>query len=340
MFKHRLRSAAFSASLKYSVQKIHQAVDRLEILPSRNVDFVNRQAVKLAAVRLDLRRYSKLEDYVSHMNSFMARAAAEGAQFVAFPELTGMVPLLLLPKFDRILQDVRSLERSDENLREAFHLLMHTFAGFVDEVFVSTFSALASDWNLPVAAGSYYAFEGEQIVNRQLMFDQGGKLIGLQDKLILSELEHRLGVSAGDRVEVFDTALGRVALLTACDAATFEPFWIAEARGADIVVAGADPLGAAADTALYRANENHLCVVSPGVVVDTDMLRHSAPAAIRAPFATTRGQDGLIIEGGEVAVGRVDLDRIAADFDVYSADQNLDFIRRYCGTPSASPIAT
>lgn len=338
MFKQRLRSSAFSASLRINTQKIHQAVDRLDIVPSRNADFVNRQSVKLAAVRLDLRRYQKIDDYVTHMSSCMEKAAAEGAQFVAFPELTGMVSASLLPKFDRIRQDVLSLERSDENLQEAFYLLIHTFSGFLDEVFVGTFSALANDWNLPIAAGSYYTFEGDNIVNRQLMFDGSGKLIGVQDKLFPSALERRIGVVPGDRVEVFDTVVGRMALLTAGDAMNFEPFWIAEARGADIAVAGADPFGLLPDAAVYRANENRMCVVAPGVVVDTDVLRHSTPAAVRAPFATTRNQDGLVIEGGEVAVGRVDLDRIAADFDVYSADQNPEFVRRHCGAPESTPV--
>lgn len=334
MIKQRLRSAAFSASLKINTQKIYSAIDRLSITPCHNADFINRQAVKLAAVRLKLRRYDKLDDFISHMNSFMEMAAAEGAQFVAFPELTGMLSASLVPKFDRLLRDAMSLDRSDDNLREAFNLAIDNLAGYFEEVFLATFSALASDWGIPVAAGSYYTFDGERIVNRQLLFDGRGKLIGAQDKLYPSDFEYMLGVSPGEKLDVFETVVGKVALLTACDALCFETFWIAEALGAEIAVAGADPLGMTQDAVIYRANENRLCVVSPGVHIDTDILRHSVPASIKAPFSLTRAQDGIVAESGEVAIGRVDLDRISADFDVYSADSNNEFIRRYCASPA------
>jgi predicted amidohydrolase len=333
MLKARMRLSAFGASLKYNQKKIDAAIDRLDILPSRNAEFVNRQAVKVGAVRLEYRRHTRLEDYIAQMNGYMQRAAAEGAQLVAFPELSGLMALWLLPGAQRLESDILALDPDANNLQEAFLLAMDSFGGFLDELFVGVFSGLARAWNLPVAAGSYYTPDGGRVVNRQMLFDGEGALIGLQDKLYLSDLERKMGVSPGEQVAVFDSPVGRIALLTAQDALSFEPFWLAKALGADLVIAGADPFGRAPDATLYRANENRLCIVGPGIVVDSPLLRHSMPAFIKAPFAATRGQDGLVIEGGEVAVGRADLDRIAADFDVYSADQNPQFVRRYCTTP-------
>lgn len=333
MLKTRMRMSAFAASVKYSEKKTEAAIDRLDIVPSRNADFINPRAIKPGAVRLEYKRHSRLEDYVSHLSGYIAKAAAEGAQLVAFPELTGLMALSLLPGFSRLERDITNLDKSDENLREGFMLAMDSFGGYIDEMFVGIFSGLARAWNLPIAAGSYYTPDGGRIVNRQLLFDGEGALIGLQDKLFLSELERRLGVSAGEELKVFDSPVGRICLLTAGDTLSFEPFWIAEALGADMVIAGADIFDKTPDIAAYRANENRLCIISPGFVVDSPLLRRSAHSAILAPFAATRGQDGTVIEGGDVAVARVDLERIAADFDVYSADQNPAFVRRFCTTP-------
>ena len=86
------------------------------------------------------------------MNGYMQRAAAEGAQLVAFPELSGLMALWLLPGAQRLESDILALDPDANNLQEAFLLAMDSFGGFLDELFVGVFSGLARAWNLPVAA--------------------------------------------------------------------------------------------------------------------------------------------------------------------------------------------
>ena len=54
MLNARMRLSAFGASLKSTQKKIDAAIDRLDILPSRNAEFVNRQAVKVGAGALNI----------------------------------------------------------------------------------------------------------------------------------------------------------------------------------------------------------------------------------------------------------------------------------------------
>ena len=122
-----------------------------------------------------------------------------------------------------------------------------------------------------------------------MLFDGEGALIGLQDKLYLSDLERKMGVSPGEQVAVFDSPVGRIALLTAQDALSFEPFWLAKALGADRVIAGADPFGRAPMPPLPA--KNRLCIVGPGIVVDQSPCATVCPPLSKRPLPPRERDD-------------------------------------------------
>ncbi|MEG1849527.1 MAG: hypothetical protein RR197_03130, partial [Oscillospiraceae bacterium] len=99
----------------------------------------------------------------------------------------------------------------------------------------------------------------------------------------------------------------------------------------DVAVAGASPYGSFdGDCARYRAQENMLCVVSPGMGGGRELgLCVDAPCAITAPRAATRSRDGIVAESRDSRsiTARVDLSRAALQFDLYTADRNPEFFR-------------
>lgn len=139
-----------------------------------------------------------------------------------------------------------------------------------------------------------------------------------------------MGVSPGRRLSPGQTPVGRVALLSASCLPNYEPFFAAAAAGCTVATAGATPFTAVSDLARYRAQESGLCLLCPGIGGDGAFAIASAsPAMIAAPRAATRSRDGRAAGPLQqpVVTARVDLERAASQFDLYSADRNPAFFQ-------------
>ncbi|MEG1773475.1 MAG: hypothetical protein RR320_01335, partial [Oscillospiraceae bacterium] len=131
MNKAKIRASAFAMSYLSSAERVRETVEELGLPRGGEPAYVGSAGVKLTAVRLRLRPYRKLREYVADINGYVAEAAAAGSQLVAFPELAGMLSISLMPRFGSILEDLRGLSGgSDRELAEAFAVVCESVQGF------------------------------------------------------------------------------------------------------------------------------------------------------------------------------------------------------------------
>lgn len=333
MYKFRLKASAFAMSYLSNEEKVRAQVRNLHAHTEKPAPFVGAGGIKVSAVCFSPKRYKNLRDYVTQMNAYVAAAAASGSQLVAFPELCGMAAISLMPGFSALYSELKKLREAPiEEQSEALFTVCETVQGFVGEIFHNTFSQLAQSHRIIISAGGIYQIENKTICNRQFLFSEDGKVVGIQNKLFLSPPERRLGVTAGTRITPGDTRIGRIAMLEGSSLKHYEPFWIAAASGCSIAVAGASPFVVTDHPlARFRAQEQGICILSPGLSGGANLgLSLSAPAGIYAPRAATRSRDGIAAEGFDdpVVTARIDLARAASQFDVYSDDKNPRFFQQ------------
>lgn len=330
MYKLRLKASAFAMSYLSNEDRVRELVRQIAPQREKNPPFISAGGLKVAAARPTQQRHRNLRDYLVDQNEVVARAAASGCQIVALPELNGMQVISLLPGFGALSAELeKHWNESDEQQRaEAFYELCSTTQGFVGEVFLNAYSQLAKSHRIIIAAGGFYQIENGVLYNRQFLFSDTGELAAAQDKLYPERWERSMGVQAGTQLIPGDTRIGRVALLSGSCLQNYEPFFIAAAAGCSIAVAGASPFAPTTALARYRAQEAGLCILSPGIRCRGDFgITCDYPAQIVAPRAATRGRDGVAaaFEDVPVTTARVDLERAAAQFDLYSSDRNAAF---------------
>lgn len=324
-----LKSSVFAMSFLSSDDRVRQEA-RAVFRPkgARELSFVTPAATKLTAVDFEAKRLKKTRDLIAHCDAYLAAADAAGSPFVAFPELTGLLALGVLPRAGAALDSLRESLADEEDSAAAALEAVQITQGFLGEFFLNAFSELSRARGLLIAAGGFYVAEGGRILNRQFLFSEKGEVLTHQDKLILSPFERALGISPCDTICPADTRIGRVALLTASCAPHYEPFAAAAALGCRAVTAGASPFEEDTSLLRCRAQEQGLCVVSPGLHGGRDFgFSFSAKPVIYAPRSTLRARDGVAARGaGEAAVtARIDLSGECAAGDHYSADRNAAF---------------
>jgi predicted amidohydrolase len=326
-----LRSSVFAMSFLSSEERVrHEAAAVLNqsTKKSRSLPFVSPVATKLTAVRFEPRRFSKPRALISHWNTYLDEAEDAGSPMVAFPELTGLCALGLLPGANQVIAALQDGLRDTDTLRDTALETVQTMQGFVGEFFLNAFSELARGHRMLLAAGGFYVVENGEILNRQYLFSENGEVLTHQDKLILSPLERAAGVRACPAITPADTRIGRVALLTASCAPHYEPFIAASALGCRVVTAGASPFGEDTGLLRCRAQEQGLCVVSAGARGGQDFgLSLATDPVIYAPRTPMRStRDGIAPAGKTRTVtARVDLSAEAPRFDRYTADRNDAF---------------
>lgn len=327
-----LRSSIFAMSFISSDDKVREEARNAVLKKGepRELPFVTPAGTKLSAVEFSPRRHKKLRDAISDMNEYVAEAAASGSPFVAFPELTGLAFLGVLPRSVKIIDALRE-ELSEHPIKKTlgYELALQT-QGCIGEIFFNAFSEIARGNRMLIAAGGFYVTEGKTVKNRQYLFSETGEVLIYQDKLILSPLENELGITSGDEITYADTRIGRMALLTASCAPHYEPFAAAAALGCRMVVAGASPFGEDISLLRCRAQEQGLCAVSPGLKGGEDFgLSLDTAPVIYAPRATLRTRDGIAPAGkGKLGItARVDLSGTTT-IDHYSSDRNGAFFAK------------
>ena len=174
-----------------------------------------RRRARVGAVQYRMRRVDSYEAFAEQCGFFAEVAAEYRCDFLLYPELltNQLLPLVPAPR------PGLAARRLDEFTAR----------------YVETFSKLALSTNVNIIAGTHLVVEDGRLYNVAYLFHRDGR-VDKQYKLHITPFEEKWwGVSGGDRLHVFDTDRGRVAILICYDVEFPELARIAKARGAQIL---------------------------------------------------------------------------------------------------------
>ncbi len=244
--------------------------------------------VRVATINYQMRTVASFEEFATQCEFFIDTAADYHCDFVLFPELLTNQLLGLVPP-DRPALQARSLDRFTAEYIEYFH-------------------RSAIKYNVNVIAGSHLTVENGRLFNIAYLFHRDGK-VEKQYKLHITPAEQRWwGVEPGDQVRVFDTDMGKVAILICYDAEFPEVARIARSRGAEIMFIPYNTDIRAAHIrvrtcAAARCIENHVYAVLSGPIGNLPQVEgadiHYAQAAILTPSDIHFPRDGIAAQATE-----------------------------------------
>ena len=148
--------------------------------------------VRIAAAQYPLDRFAHLDDYRDKLAQWVAKAANDSAQLLVFPEYGAM-------------EFAGADAASNGNLARSL-----AAAADAIEVMEAAHAELARRHGVYIlsASGPCRHPDG-RITNRSKLFGPSG-VYGSQDKLMMTPFEKAWGISPGDTLCVFDTALGTI----------------------------------------------------------------------------------------------------------------------------------
>ena len=160
-------------------------------------------AMKIATAAYPLDTFSSLQKYSEKLTSWVREASENGADLLVFPEY-GAMELATLAGSDAAA-DIQTC------LRVVSDLLPQ-----IDQIHTD----LAASFQCHILAASAPvfdpAFEGPPVNRARLFSPQGG--VGVQDKQIMTRFERETwGMQGGVPLQVFDTSLGKIAILICYD---------------------------------------------------------------------------------------------------------------------------
>jgi predicted amidohydrolase len=171
--------------------------------------------------------------------------------------------------------------------------------------YLEFFSEMAIKYDLNVIAGSHFVVEDDTLYNIAYLFGRNGS-IGKQYKIHITPSERKWwGVTPGDRVEMFETDCGPVAIQICYDIEFPELTRIAAQKGAQIIFVPYNT-----DTrhgylrvrncALARCVENHVYVVISGCTGNLPFVEnadiHYAQSGIFTPADAEFARDAVAAE--------------------------------------------
>lgn len=333
---------SFYLSFKITPKKITQYLELRGATDRPALEYVAPEAVRAAAVQLPRRKYDTFCDYAGEMYKHVHDAANAGAHLVVFPEYTGLLAATLIPFGKKLLKWVLPNQETGPVPAHAV-ALAETFAGFLEEIYLCTFGTIARLQKVYLVAGSCLFYENGVFFHRSMVFGPNGDLLGAQEKLCPLGLDQSLGVSAGQSIKLFDTAIGKFGVLCGTDAYYPEFFQILSAKGACMVAVPDAHGDVLRDLLRCRAQEYGLYVIY--ACIPDEASESIVRSSLLAPEQATPEHDGIIAQIHEPKAGaisaRLNLNRLHI-CDVRKADASFlagDYLNSYRNHMKAAPSA-
>lgn len=286
---------------------------------------MTQRVCRLATAQYDIAFHSDWGAYATKIESWFARAAAQGAQLLVFPEYFS---LELASLFGADVYG--SLSRQLDSLQELL------------PAFIVLFAELSIRHAMTVVAGTFPVRAGRVFHNRSFLFRPDGTH-DFQDKLVMTRFEReRWFIDGGDEIRVFSTAFGIIGI-NICYDSEFPSIARRQVEaGADLIV-----VPSCTDTragyhrvrigAQARALENQCYVVHASTVGDAGWSEavdiNVGAAAVYTPVDYGYPDDGVLIcgtlnEPGWV-VADIDLASIARVRDTGQVFNYRDWPRQF-----------
>ncbi|QDV49936.1 carbon-nitrogen hydrolase family protein [Gimesia fumaroli] len=243
------------------------------------------EQIRICVVQYQMRSVKSFDEFAQQCEFFLDTASDYKCDFILFPELF-TTQLLSCVEPTRPGQAARRL------------------AEFTPQ-YLDFFTEMAVKYNVNVIGGSQFVVERDTLYNISYLFGRDGT-IGKQYKIHITPSERKWwGVSSGERVEVFDTDCGRIAIQICYDIEFPELARIAAQKGAQIVFV---PFNT--DTrhgylrvrhcAQARCIENHLYVAISGCTGNLPFVEnadiHYAQSGIFTPADVEFARDAVAAE--------------------------------------------
>jgi predicted amidohydrolase len=245
------------------------------------------ERIRVATLQYLIRPVERWEQFEAQVTGLVETAADYKCRLVLFPEYFTLQLLTL--------GDVQA--KIDEQVRR--------LAGFVPQ-YVELFSALAAKHNMYICAGTIPVVDGDRIFNDSFFFGPDGAH-RVQPKLHMTRFEtEEWLVSPRDRLKLFDTQLGKIAIAICYDVQFPEIARAAARRGAKILLVPSctdDRQGMlrVRYCAQARAIENQMFVITAHTVGSLPMVPAVSldygQAAILTPSDFPFARDGILAEG-------------------------------------------
>jgi predicted amidohydrolase len=232
-----------------------------------------------------MRAIESWEEFAKQCRFFVDVAADHQADILVLPELFTTQLLSVVSARDPAAAARRLAELTPEYIR--------------------LFGELSVKYAVNIVAGSQLTVENDDLYNVSFLFRRDGS-IDRQYKLHPTPNERRWwGLKGGDRLEVFDTDRGKVAILICYDVEFPELARVAVSRGAQILLV---PFNTSDREGYQRVRvcsqarcvENHVYVALAGCVGNLPFVEnadiHYAQSAIFTPSDLGFARDGIAIE--------------------------------------------
>lgn len=171
--------------------------------------------VRVSAIQYQMRAIKNFREFEKHCEYFVDTASDYRSDFVVFPEMITLQLLTFLPK-EKPAQAVRQLSK-------------YTAA------YERLFTRLAIKYNINIIAGSHFSVENDNLYNISYLFRRDGTF-DKQYKIHITPHEKKWwGVQSGDKIKVFDTDKGKIAILICYDCEFPELARIAVSKGAKMI---------------------------------------------------------------------------------------------------------
>jgi len=254
----------------------------LDYQPSRQRRFHVVSLARLAVVQYALRSIESFEEFARQCEFFVDTASEYRSDFVLFPEL-----------FTTQLLSFTDEKRPGVAARK--------LAEFTPQ-YLDLFGEMAIRYNVNIIGGSQFAVENDRLFNVSYLFRRDGTM-EQQAKLHITPSERKWwGVEAGDRIRVFDTDRGKIAILICYDIEFPELGRIAAGLGADILMVpfNTDERSGylrVSACARARAIENEVYVAISGCVGNLPFVQnadiHYAQSGIYTPSDVSFDRDAI-----------------------------------------------
>jgi len=171
--------------------------------------------VRICVVQYGMRAVKSFDEFAKQCEFFADVASDSKADFLVFPEL--------------ITTQLLSIIRAKRPGAAARKLADYT------PRYLELFTQLALKYSVNIIGGSQFLYENETLYNVAYLFRRDGT-IARQPKLHITPSERKWwGVAPGDRLDVFETDRGRIAILICYDIEFPELARIAASKGASIL---------------------------------------------------------------------------------------------------------
>lgn len=171
--------------------------------------------VRISAVQYQMRPIRNFEEFGKYCEFFVDTASDYRSDFVVFPEMITLQLLSFLPK---------------KKPGEAVRMLTQYTAQYVE-----LFTKLAIKYNVNIIGGSHFNVENDELYNISYLFRRDGTS-EKQYKIHITPHEKKWwGVQSGNRLNVFNTDRGKIAILVCYDVEFPELARIAVSKGAKMI---------------------------------------------------------------------------------------------------------